>query len=230
MVYNTMLNYKIIHRIFIMKILNYDIEDDEQSKFKQLYDFMPNKCYRLLLTGPSGSGKTNFLLDMIYRLLYFDKIYLYTKNPQQSKIEHLLKTFAPINEEVGYDIIVISNDGIIPLDEISDQGHKIAIFDDYLNTGSKNDSEIRNYFTNSRNKNCSCIYISQSFYNTDKTIRLNSTHHCIFEFPSNNEQSMICRELGINKKDYLKATADPFSFLYIDKPRKFVTKNFNEKI
>ena len=213
-----------------MKILNYDVEDDEQSKFKQLYDFMPNKCYRLLLTGPSGSGKTNLLLDMIYRLLYFDKIYLYTKNPQQSKIEHLLKTFAPINEEVGYPIIEASNENIIPLDEISDDGQKIVIFDDYLNTGSKNDNEIRNYFTNSRNKNCSCIYINQSFYNTDKTIRLNSTHHCIFEFPSNNEQSMICRELGINKKDYLKATSDPFSFLYIDKPRKFVTKNFNEKI
>ena len=34
-----------------MKILNYDIEDDEQSKFKQLYDFMPNKCFRLFTTG-----------------------------------------------------------------------------------------------------------------------------------------------------------------------------------
>ena len=72
--------------------------------------------------------------------------------------------------------------------------------------------------------------LSQSYYNTDKTITLNSTHHCIYEFPSNNEQSMICRELSINKNDYLKATNDPFSFVYIDKPRKCVTKNFNEKI
>ena len=213
-----------------MKILNYDVEDDVNSTFKQLYDFMPNQCFRLLITGPSSSGKSNLLLDMIYRLLYFDKIFLYAKNLQQNKYQHLLNTFDSISKETGYPVIVASNENIIPLDEISDDGQKIVIFDDYLNTGSKNDSEIRNYFTNSRNKNCSCIYISQSFYNTDKTIRLNSTHHCIFEFPSNNEQSMICRELGINKKDYLKATADPFSFLYIDKPRKFVAENFNEKI
>ena len=216
--------------MYKMKILNYDVEDDVSSTFKQLYDFMPNQCFRLLITGPSSSGKSNLLLDMIYRLLYFDKIYLYAKNLQQNKYQHLLNTFDSISKETCYPVIVASNENIIPLDEISDDGQKIVIFDDYLNTGSKNDSEIRNYFTNSRNKNCSCIYISQSFYNTDKTIRLNSTHHCIFEFPSNNEQSMICRELGINKKDYLKATKEPFSFIYIDKPRKFVTKNFNEKI
>ena len=39
---------------------------------------------------------------------------------------------------------------------------KLVIFDDYLNTGAKNDAEIPNYFTNSRNNNCSCIYLSQS--------------------------------------------------------------------
>ena len=213
-----------------MKILNYDVEDDVSSTFKKLYDFMPTQCFRLLITGPSSSGKSNLLLDMIYRLLYFDKIFLYAKNLQQNKYQHLLNTFDSISKETGYPVIEASNENIIPLDEISDDGQKIVIFDDYLNTGSKNDSEIRNYFTNSRNKNCSCIYISQSFYNTDKTIRLNSTHHCIFEFPSNNEQSMIFRELGINKKDYLKATKEPFSFIYIDKPRKFVTENINEKI
>ena len=213
-----------------MRIPNYDTEDDTHLNFRQLHGFMPNQCFRMLISSPSGGGKTNLLLDMIYRLLFYDKIYLYGKNLQQSKYQHLFNTFEPLNQEAGYSVIEASNDKIIPLDKISDEGQKLVIFDDYLNTGSKNDSEIRNYFTNSRNKNCSCIYLSQSYYNTDKTIRLNCTHHCIFEFPSNNEQGMICRELGINKNDYLKATADPFSFLYIDKPRKFVTKNFNEKI
>ena len=83
---------------------------------------------------------------------------------------------------------------------------KSVIFDDYLNTGAKTDSEIRNYFTNSRNKTCSCIYLSQSFYNTDTTIRLNCTHYCIFEFPSQNKQNIICRELGISKSNYQRAT------------------------
>ena len=136
----------------------------------------------------------------------------------------------PISQEVGYDVIEASNDEIIPLTDLPNDNQKIVIFDDYLNTGKKNDEKIRDYFTNSRNKNCCCIYLSQSYYGTDKTIRLNSSHYCIFEFPSRNEQLMISRELGINKQDYQKATKDPFSFLYIGKINKFIAKNFDEMI
>ena len=175
-----------------MKIPNYDVKDDFSSNYKQIVSFMPDRCFRMLICAPSGGGKTNLLLDMIYRLVYYDKIYLYAKNLQQNKYQHLIKLFEPISEEIGYPIIETSNNKIIPLSELSDDNQKLVIFDDYLNTGTKNDAEIRNYFTNSRNKNCSCIYLSQSFYNTDKTIRLNCTHYCIFEFPSQNEQNMIC--------------------------------------
>ena len=194
-----------------MKILNCDVKD-EQSDYKQKVLFMPDRCFRMLVCGPSGSGKTNLLLDMISRLLFFGKIY------------------QPISEEVGYPIIEATNDKIIPLDTMPCDYQKLVIFYHYLNTGVKNDAKIRNYFTNSRNKNCRCIYQSHSYYGTDKTIRLNCTHHCIFEFPSTNEQNMICRELGINKSHYQKAVQEPYDFLYVDKPKKRVAKNFNERI
>ena len=213
-----------------MKIQNYDVQDNENNNFVQLHDFMPDRCFRMLICAPSGGGKTNLLLDMIYRLLYFDKIYLYARNLQQSKYKHLLKSIEPISKNVGYDVIETSNDEIIPLTDLPDDNQKLVIFDDYLNTGKKNYERIRDYFTNSRNKNCSCIYLSQSYYGTNKTIRLNCSHHCIFDFPSRNEQSMICWELNVNNQDYQKATKDPFSFLYVDKIRKFNAKNFNERI
>ena len=185
-----------------MKIHNYDVEESEGDDFVQLHDFMPDRCFRMLLCGPSGSGKTNLLLEMIYKLLYFDKIYLYARNLQQSKYKHLLKSLEPISKQAGYDVVEASNDEIIPLTDLPDDNQKLVIFDDYLNTGKKNDEKIRDYFRNSRNKNCCCIYLSQSYYGTDKTIRLNSSHHCIFDFPSRNEQSSVCRELGVNKQDY----------------------------
>ena len=203
-----------------MRIKKYDVKDSENNDFIQLHDFMPERTFRLLLASPSGGGKTNLLLDMIYRLLYFDKIYVYARNLQQSKYKHLLKSFKPISKEAGYDVIEASNDEIMPLKDLSDENQKLVIFDDYLNTGKKDDERIRDYFTNSRNKNCSCIYLSQSYYGTDKTIRLNCSHFCVFEFPSRNEQSMICRELSVNKQDYQKATKDPDSFIYVDKVKK----------
>ena len=97
-----------------MKIPNYDIQDNENNNFIQLRDFMPDRCFRMLICAPSGGGKTNVLLDMIYRLLYFDKIYLYARNLQQTKYKHLLKSLEPISKDVGYNIIETSNDEIIP--------------------------------------------------------------------------------------------------------------------
>ena len=87
-----------------MKILNYDVKD-KQSDYKQKVPFMPDRCFRMLVCGPSGSGKTNILLDMIYGLLYFDKIYLYAKNLQQSKYQHLIDLLESISEEADYLII-----------------------------------------------------------------------------------------------------------------------------
>ena len=79
-------------------------------------------------------------------------------------------------------------------------------------------------------KTCSVIYLSQSYYKTPKDIRLNCSHVCMYEFPSNNEKSLICRENNIPKEQYMKATKDQLSFVYVDKPLKFLARNFNEQI
>ena len=211
-----------------MRIPNYDAEDDTVSNFKQLYDFMPNKCFRMLICGPSGSGKTNTLMHMIYNMLYFDKVYLYAKNLEQSKYQNLMEKFQPISDEVGYDVIEARNDEIIPVEDLESDSQKIVIFDDYV--CDKNQKPLVDYFIRGRHKNCSVIYLSQSYYKTPKDIRLNCSHFSIYDFPSANKRSLICRENSIPKESYEKATEEPFSFIYVDKPRKFITKNFNEKI
>ena len=213
-------------------IPNCDVECDENSNFTQLYPFMPDRCFRMLICAPSGSGKTNLLFYMITEpLLFFDQIYLYSKYLQQNKYQYLLKKFEPLSKKYGYNIIEASNGDIIPLDDMDDGNQKLIIFDDYLCSGNKNNKEILNYFISSRNKNCSCIYLSQSFYKTDKTIRLNCSHLCIFDFPDNkNEQSLICREMNISKDAYISATNEPYTFLYVDKPRKFKAENFTKII
>ena len=218
-----------------MEIPNHKIKCEKYSKnsdFTQLYPFMPDRCFRMLICAPSGSGKTNLLFHIITKpLLFYDKIYLYAKNLHQDYYQYLLKEFEPLSKKHGYDIIKASNSEIIPLDEMDDDGfQKIIIFDDFLNTGAKNDREVLNYFTNSRNKNCSCIYLSQSFYKTDKTIRLNCSHLCIFKFRAKNEQRRICEELEIDKDKYSMATNEPFTFLYVDNPRNFNAKNFTKII
>ena len=132
----------------------------------------------MLICGPSGCGETNTLIHMIYQLLYYDKIYLYSKCLEQPKYTRLLKKFASISTECGYEAIESSNDEIIPVSELSDENQKPIISDDFL--CEKNQKPLVEYFIRGRHKNCSVIYLSQSYYLTPKDIRLICSHFCIF--------------------------------------------------
>ena len=73
------------------------------------------------------------------------------------------------------------------------------IFDDFV--CKNNQKPLVDYFIRGRHKNCSVIYLFQSCYKTPKDIRLNCSHFGIYEFPSNDEVSMICRENNVDKEN-----------------------------
>ena len=211
-----------------MEIPNYDV-DTENKNFKQRYSFMPNDTFRMLICGNSGSGKTNLLLHMLLSLLCYDEIFLYAKNLDQEKYHILIDEMNKISKELGFDIITVNKDKIIPIKDLGyEDNKKLVIFDDYV--CEKNQREIVDYFIQGRHKNCSVIYLSQSFYKTPRDIRLNCSHYCIYEFPSSRERNMISSELGVDKEKFKKATKKPFSFLYVDKPRKIVKRNFTGEL
>ena len=189
-----------------MEIPNYD-SDTKNKKFKQLYSFMPHNTFRMLICGNGGSGKTNLLYHMLIEpLLYYDEIYLYAKNLDQEKYQNLMNKMNEISRDVGYgyDIMTVSNDKIILISDIYyEDNQKLVIFDDYF--CEKNQRQIVDYFIQGRHKNCSVIYLSQSFYKTPRDIRLNCSHYCIYEFPSSRERNMISSELGVDKEKFKKA-------------------------
>ena len=213
-----------------MEIPNYDSNIDKTNSYKQLYQYMPDDTFRMLICGNSGSGKTNLLYHMLMKpLVYYDQIHLYGKNLEQQKYQDMISTFDDISQSVGYNILVCSNDDIVPVENLMDDtAQKIVIFDDYV--CDKNQKPLIDYFIRGRHKNCSVIYLSQSFYGTPKDIRLNCSHFCVYEFPSSNERILISRELGVDKDQYINATNKPYSFLYVDKPNKLIKRNFYGKI
>ena len=213
-----------------MEIPNYDSNIDKTNNYKQLYQYMPGDTFRMLICGNSGSGKTNMLYHMLMKpLVYYDQIHLYGKNLEQQKYQDMISKFDEISQLVGYNVLVCSNDDIVPVENLMDDtAQKIVIFDDYV--CDKNQKPLIDYFIRGRHKNCSVIYLSQSFYGTPKDIRLNCSHFCVYEFPSSNERNLISRELGVNKDQYINATNKPYSFLYVDKPKKLIRRNFYGKI
>ena len=187
---------------------------------------MPNDTFQMLICGNSGSGKTDLLYHMLIEpLLYYDEIFLYAKNLEQEKYKNLMNKMNGISKGAGYDVMTVSNDQIIPINDLDyEDNQKLIIFDDYV--CEKNQRQIVDYFIQGRHKNCSVIYLSQSFCKTPRDLRLNCSHYCTYEFPSSRERNMISSELGVDKEKFKKAAKEPYSFLYVDKPKKKIKKNF----
>lgn len=117
-----------------MEIRNYDRDGDGEKKFKQLYPSMPLDTFRMLICVNSGSGKTNLLYHMMMKpLIQYDEIYLHAKNLEQERYRKLMNKMREMSKQVDYDILNVSNDKIIPCDEMDyDDNQKVVIFDDYV--------------------------------------------------------------------------------------------------
>ena len=140
-----------------MEIPNYD-SDTKNKKIKQPLPFMPKDTFRMLICGNSGSRKTNLLYHMLIEpLLYFNEIHLYAKNLDQEKCQNLMDKMNEMSRKVGYDIMTVSNDKIIPMGDMDyEDNQKLVIFDNYV--CEKNQRQIVDYFIQGRHKNCSVIY------------------------------------------------------------------------
>ena len=86
-----------------MKIPNYDTNKNgkQNRKLNNLF----NEDHRMLITAQSKCGKTNTLMHMLRTpLFYYDKIYLYSPNQHQDKIQDLEKIMDKIYDKVGYPV------------------------------------------------------------------------------------------------------------------------------
>ena len=72
-------------------MINFDnYVNENKTKHNKNWPYIPDHPYRILIIGGSGSGKTNLLLNLIENQPDIDKIYLYAKDPYESKYQHLI--------------------------------------------------------------------------------------------------------------------------------------------
>ena len=105
----------------------------------------------MFITNQSKCGKTNTLMHMLRTpLVYYDKIYLYTPNQHQDKLQDLEKLMDKISETVGYPVL------------------EIGAADDITDTS---ENKIANHFTYGRYHKISPIYLTQSYYDVLQKLR-----------------------------------------------------------
>ena len=153
---------------------------------------IPDHPYRILIISGSGSGKTNALLNLINNQPDIDKIYLYEKDPYETKYQYLINK----RKKVGLnhfddpkDFMEYSNGMQDVYKNIEDYNpikkHKILIvFDDMIAdtiNNKKLNPVVTELFIRDRKLHISFVFIMQYYFKVPKDVRLNSAHFFFLE-------------------------------------------------
>ena len=159
----------------------------------------PDHPYRILINGGSGSGKTNELLNLKkHQQPDIDKIYLYVKEPYESKCQLLInwrekvgiKTLKNSKEFTDYSQIIDYVYENLEDHNPTKKRKVLIVFDDII-VGMESNEKIKPYshgivFKRKKAHYFACFYITILF-KSPKTIRLNATHYFFMKIPNKKE-------------------------------------------
>lgn len=197
---------------------------------------------RALICGSSGSGKSNTLINCIQEFgPVFTKIiiclptddeplYNRLKEKLKNQVEFYIGEKPSTNKRSKK---MIPN--IPPLDQIAQKDSKgwlpqLVIFDDMVNHDFQD--EIINYYIRARKKNITCFYLSQSYFKTHKTIRINCNYLLLKRNLHGKDLNLILRTITLPcsvkdlNKYYHDCTRTMEDFLMIDTETSRLYKSF----
>ena len=208
-----------------MKIPNYDTNQKGPPR-RRLNDFL-DEDFRMLIAGQTRCGKTNTLMHILRTpLVYYDKIYIFSPNHRQDKLQDFQKLMEKVSEKVGYPILEIGGENDIPnTNEYPINNRKVVVFDDLVNANNKIQNKIANHFTDGRHHKISPIYLTQSYFNVPQKLRQNCSH--MFHYPPATKNHLNPIAL-VSPSLFNKL--DPYEFLFLGKEKKTIKINFDEDI
>lgn len=180
--------------------------------------------FRALIVGSSGSGKTQLVFEIIKRMKgTFNKIILCVKNKDEPLYRWLEDNLTKDQLEIYEGAENVPDvDNYDSKDDPRGPEQILAIFDDLVM--DKHQNSIVQFFIRGRkiSGGISCCYLTQSYYQTPKIIRLNCNYIFIKKLSSERDLSLILSEisLGVSKQKlmeiYKNATEGKLDFLMID--------------
>ena len=201
-----------------MIMINFDdYTNENKTEHNLMWSHIPDHPYRILIVGGSGLGKTNTLLNLTNNQPDIDKIYLYAKDPYESKYQYLINK----RKKVGLDhfndakaFMDYSNDMQDIYKNIEDHNPKekrkvLIIFDDMIAdmiNNKKLKPAVTELFIRGRKLNISIVFITQSYFKVPKYVRLNSKYFFVMEVPNKRELQQITlnHSSDIDFKDFMK--------------------------
>ena len=160
-----------------------DYANENKTEHNLKWPYIPDHPYRILIIGGSGSGKTNALLNLINNQPDIDKIYLYAKDPYETKYQFLinkrestgLKHFNDPKAFIEYsnDMQDVYKD--IYEYNIDNKPKILIVFDDMIAdmiNNKKLNSIVTELFIRGRKLNISFVFITRSYFKVPKDVKL----------------------------------------------------------
>ncbi|EGZ10691.1 hypothetical protein PHYSODRAFT_521273 [Phytophthora sojae] len=177
--------------------------------------------FRMVVLGPSFSGKNNLCMYILKHSPHvFAHLTIIARNPHQELYEYLRDKL----------------DGFITFAD-PDSPPSLVIIDDYSNDKLLQKNLFSHYYTRGRHFKLSTIFLSHSYFATDKMIRLNSEYVAILKANSKRDLQMVVKDFNIKGVDdrsivyyYNKATERKGQMLFIDSVKGQIRYNFDRVI
>ena len=152
----------------------------------------PQHPARILIVGSAGAGKTNFLCNLLDKCGNYDQILIFCRNLDQPLYNMLQER----------NNVIASNtlEDLPDPDELpdTDDTQRICVFDDFQTASKQDHALIVDYFVRARSKNCSAVYITQSYVACPKDIRLQCNYVFIKGVNSSNTLNWIMKDFAVD--------------------------------
>ncbi|GMF15001.1 unnamed protein product [Phytophthora lilii] len=192
--------------------------------------------FRMVVLGPSFSGKNNLCMFILKQSPHaFAHLTIIARNPHQELYEYLwdkLKgfiTFADTDSPPRVDKVRQT--------PMSSNKPELVIIDDYSNDKLLQKNILSHYYSRDRHFKLSTIFLSHSYFATDKMIRLNSKYVAILKANSKRDLQMVVKDFNIKGVDersivyyYNKATERKGQILFMDSVKGQIRYNFDKPI
>jgi len=189
------------------------------------------KLFRGIILAPSYAGKTNLVFHIIKNSPHvYSHLHIIARNPDQELYEYMKDKLA------GF--ITIYDPANPPsVDDIKANGSlQLVVIDDYSNDKRLQKELFSHYFTRGRHKLLSTIFLSHSYFATDKMIRLNSEYVMILKANSKRDLKLLLKDFNIPNVSedgliaaYNRATHEKGQFLLVDSVQGELRQNFGKK-
>ena len=192
------------------------------ANYKEVHISIPT---RIALIGSSGSGKSNILINLIYKMNCFSKIYMFVKCPDEPLYKFFIDKIREVEKKFKTEILMVSTelDDLPDVDEFDREENNLCIFDDVISESSIKLKKVADLWIRGRKQNITSVFLSQNYHAIPILVRKNTDILMFKKIGTKRDLTMILSEFSLDKTiDELKEmyakseTSDICNFFMID--------------